>query len=101
MRWTPFPLDVVRVGDPQDLSLGADDSAILIWAEREKRLVATADRRTMSHHLADHLSAGHHSPGVLMLSRGSKISEVLSFLVCVAYASDASEWEDRIYYVPL
>jgi hypothetical protein len=34
-------LDVVRVGDPPDLPLAADDAAILAWAQREGRILVT------------------------------------------------------------
>jgi hypothetical protein len=58
-----LPLDVARVGDPPDLPLGADDSAILLWAERENRILITEDKHTIAIHLAGHCQAGHHSPG--------------------------------------
>jgi hypothetical protein len=38
-----FPLDVVRLGDSADLPLGADDPAILRWAEQEKRILMSVD----------------------------------------------------------
>jgi hypothetical protein len=63
-------LDVVRVGDPPDLPLQSDDPVILLWAEREDRILLTEDKHTVPGHLADHLKGGHHSPGVLMISAG-------------------------------
>jgi hypothetical protein len=70
-----YPLDTVRVGDPPDLPLGAID-------------------------LADHLRAGHHSPGIFMRRRGSRLSQVVEHLALVAYASDDWEWQDRIEFIP-
>jgi len=58
------PLDVVRVGDPADLAQGTPDADILAWAERESRILVTADRRTLLGHFTDHLSAHRHSPGL-------------------------------------
>jgi hypothetical protein len=55
-------IDVTRVGDPDDLPLGTRDPEILMWAERESRILVTRDSKTMDGHLADHLVAGHHSP---------------------------------------
>jgi hypothetical protein len=43
-----YRLDVVRVGDPADLPLATDDSAILLWAEREGRILVTEDRHTIA-----------------------------------------------------
>jgi hypothetical protein len=95
----PYPLDAVRVGDPPDLPLGCADPEILIWAERENRIFVTADRSTTSNHLAAHLAAGRRSPGILMVARGTRINDVLSFLVLAAYVGEPAEWEDRIHYV--
>lgn len=74
-------------------------SALLRWAEREQRILVTFDKSTMSQHLADHLAAGNHCPGIFMVSRESKPVEVLEFLVLAAHASEAAEWQDWINYL--
>lgn len=56
-------LDVVRVGDPPDLALGATDRTILVWAEAEARILITQDRHTMASHLSAHLGTGRRAPG--------------------------------------
>ncbi len=53
-----YPLDVVRVGDPADLPQGTPDSDVLVWAEREGRILVSGDRRTLLRHFAKHLSTG-------------------------------------------
>lgn len=95
-----YPLDVVRVGDPDDLPLGSDDSALLLWAEREQRILVTHDPDTMPKHLVDHLAGGHHSPGVFMLRPHSTLPQIVSFLRDAAYASEPTEWQDRIHFIP-
>jgi hypothetical protein len=95
-----YPIDVVRVGDPADLALGTDDPALLLWAEREERILVTHDPDTMPRHLADHLAAGHHSPGVFMIRPRSTLPQIVAFLRDAAYASEAAEWQDRIQFVP-
>jgi hypothetical protein len=55
-----YPLDVIRVGDPADLPLGTEDPLLLQWAERENRILVTADASSMPAHLADHLASGRH-----------------------------------------
>jgi hypothetical protein len=95
-----YPLDVVRVDDPADLPLGSDDPALLLWAEREQRILVTHDPDTMPKHLADHLAGGHHSPGVFMLRPHSTLPQILSFLRDDAYASEPAEWQDRIHFIP-
>jgi len=104
MRWHNsrgfYPVDVVRVGDPIDLPLGSPDPTILVWAEREERILVTHDPDTMPAHLANHLRAGHHSPGVFMIRPDSRVLQIVAFLVDAAYASDPSEWRDRIEFIP-
>ena len=79
---------------------GASDPEILLWAERERRVLVSADTSTMATHLADHLAAGHHSPSVMTVRPGASYSAVLQFLVIAAYASGPEEWQDGITYIP-
>jgi Domain of unknown function (DUF5615) len=94
-----FPLDALRVGDPSDLTLGSDDPSILRWAEREGRILISHDERTLPVHLADHLAQGRRSPGIF-LTRQVALAEIVEFLVCAAYASEASEWENQVTFIP-
>jgi hypothetical protein len=95
-----YPLDIVRVGDPLDVPLGSTDRDILLWCEREDRILVSFDKSTMAGHLANHLQAGHHSPGIFLLRRSSRMSQIVAHLALVAYASDAWEWHDRIEFIP-
>lgn len=93
-------MDVIRVGDPPDLLLGATDPEILIWCEREDRILVSFDKTTLAGHLPAHLQAGGHSPGIFLLRRGSRLSLVVDYLALVGHASEAWEWADRIEFVP-
>ena len=95
-----LPIDAARVGDAPDLPLGSDDPAILLWAEREARILVTEDVHTMPGHLTQHLQSGHRSPGVFVLSAGCSIKEMLHCLELVAHAGDAGDYEETITYVP-
>src|SRR5262249_14600653 len=99
-RLGEFPLDVVRVGDPPDLPLGTPDPDTLGWAEGAGRILVSRDRETLASHLAAHLSAGRHSPGIFLIRRHVSLPELVSFLVEAAYASEAVEWADRLAYIP-
>ncbi len=94
------PVDVVRVGDPPDLPLGASDPEVLLWCEREDRILVSFDKSTLAGHLTAHLNAGRHSPGIFMLRRGSRLSQFVDHLALVAHASEAWEWADRIEFIP-
>ncbi len=97
---TEFPLDVVRIGDVGDLPLGTSDADLLLWAERENRILVTEDRRTMSQHLDNHLSSGHHSPGVFVVRSGFAWNSVLEILVLVAHAGESADYADLVTFLP-
>ncbi len=94
------PLDVVRVGEPEDLPLSTDDETILRWIELADRILVTQDKSTMPGHLAHHLASKHHSPGIFMLRLGCSIPTVIEFLELASDASAPDEWRDRIAFVP-
>ena len=94
------PIDVSRVGDPPDLPLGSTDPEILRWCEGEDRILVSFDKATMASHLANHLQGAGHSPGIFMVRRGRRLSEVVEHLALVAHVSEAWEWADRIEFTP-
>ncbi len=95
-----YVVDVVRVGDPPDLPLGVSDPDLLLWAEREGRVLVTTDRHTMPGHLAAHLRQGHHSPGVLILRPALTLTRVVSTLVMAAHVLDAADVGDQALFIP-
>ena len=95
-----FPIDGVQVGDPVDLSLGTSDPDILLWAEREGRVVVTLDRGTMPGHLTAHLQAGHQCAGIFIIRSKATIPQIVDYLVAAAYAADPAVLHDRYEYIP-
>ena len=93
-------LDVVCVGQSDDLPFSVDDPSILQWAERKGRILITEDKSTMPAHLATHLDKGGHCPCVFMVRPATRVPDLLGFLILVAYASQIAEWRDRIEYIP-
>ena len=93
-------IDIVRVGDLDAVPLGTLDPELLCWTEDEARILVSHDKRTMPMHLASHLAAGRHSPGVMILKPAASLREIGEFLVLAAYATDPEEWADAIRYVP-
>src|SRR5947209_20370657 len=86
-RTSPHLIDATRVGDPPDLPLGSPDPDILLWAERNGRILVSLDRKTLAVHLAAHLAAGHHSPGVFLIRPGVSLKDVTDFLYIASGAS--------------
>jgi hypothetical protein len=93
--------DTLRVGGEGAPELGSTDDLLLTWCETQDRLLVTLDRSTIPKHLARHLAAGHHSPGVLVLRPKEPLGRVVEALVLILEASHPDEWRDRIWYVPL
>lgn len=81
--------------------MGCQDPEILIWAEGESRILVSRDLSTLPIFLADHLHAGHHSPGIFLIRHGATLTEVVDFLVLVAHASEPWEWADRCQFIPI
>jgi hypothetical protein len=94
------PLDMARVGDPPDLPLGTLDPDPLLWCEGRGRLLVSQDKNSLPGHLAQHLYAGRHSPGVLLIRAGTTVPQVLAALVLIAHAGDPLDYQDRIERIP-
>jgi hypothetical protein len=90
------PIDVVQVGDPPDLPLGTPDPDLLLWAEQHGRILITRDVNMLPAHLADHLRAGHHSPGIFVIRDKSKVADIIVTLVLIAHAGDPAMYAHAI-----
>ena len=93
-------IDVTRVGDPVDLPLGTKDPDVLIWTEQSGRILLSRDESTMKTHFVNHLRAGRRSPGLFVVRKGSRLLNVMNFLVVATYASDPTDWQDQWFYIP-
>ena len=55
----------------------------------------------MPQHLSDHLSAGHHVPGIFTINRKVSMGLIIDQLLLIVGASDENEYMDQIKYLPL
>src|SRR5947209_5200983 len=88
------------VDDPPDLPRGTSDPDLLLWAEREGRVVVTMDWNTMPGYLLTHLQGGRHSPGVVILRPGHTLPDLVFNLILAAYAWDPAEVRDQVRFLP-
>jgi hypothetical protein len=94
-------LVVWRVGDP-GAPLGSTlDPAILRWCEENEFILVTNNRRSMPHHLREHIERGQHIPGILQLNPNLGIGETIDELILIWNASSADEYRDLLIYLPL
>ncbi|MDQ3010262.1 MAG: DUF5615 family PIN-like protein [Acidobacteriota bacterium] len=89
------------VNDPGAPAKETLDPAILCWCEDHDFILVTHNRSSMPGHLADHLTAGRHVPGIFVLSPELSMGATIAELVLIASASFADEYQDRISYLPL
>lgn len=76
------------------------DKEVLALAARLGRLLVTHDRKTMPKHFADFIGM-QPSTGVLIVPQKLPIAQVVEDLVLIWTATDAAEWTNRIFSLPL
>ena len=94
-------LTVLRVGDVGAPARSTQDPEILKWCEQNDFTLVTKDPNTIPKHLSDHLAAGHHVPGIIMINRGVPMRTILDDLILIAGVSDEDEYIDQIVFIPL
>ncbi|MHB2019878.1 MAG: DUF5615 family PIN-like protein [Candidatus Xenobia bacterium] len=99
MRRLDPEYEVMRI-DPGAPALGTGDPEILCWCEDHESLLVTNDKRTMPGHLADHLAAGRHIPGIILFTDTLSIGRVLEELLLLP-AAKTGELRDTITWLPL
>ena len=91
--------DVIRAQDTE--VYGADDPAVLAWAAKEHRILLTHDVNTMVGYAYDRIRAGLPMPGVIEIGDQVPIGRAIAELLLIDGASDTSEWENKVTYLPL
>ena len=94
-------LTVLIVGDKDAPAKSTSDPEILHWCERNDFNLITNNRESMPQHLADHLAAGHHVPGIFTVNLKVSMGLIIEQIILIAGASHEGEFLDRIVYVPL
>jgi hypothetical protein len=92
-------LDIVRI---QDTTIaGADDPTMLEWCATENRILLTHDVKTVTAFANQRVEQGLPMPGVVEVRKSMAIGQAIEELVLFALASEPSEWENLVIYLPL
>jgi len=91
---------VWSTGDPGAPPLGTKDPEIPDWCEAYEFMLVTHNRRSMPVHLADHLSAGKHVPGVFVVDQRLPLGQIVEALLLIWAAASPNEFADRLGYLP-
>ena len=94
-------MQVYAVGRPEGPPRTAKDPQLLLWIEDHQCLMVTNDRASLATHLRDHLAAGHHMPGILVVPRFFSFRTLIDQLHLIWGASLPDEYRDQIVYLPL
>ena len=80
--------------------VGKPDPEVLRIASDTARILVSHDRNTMPGHLAKFIGSSS-SPGLIIVSQELDIGAAIEDLLLVWSTTDASEWVNRIGYVPI
>ncbi len=94
-------LRVWHVGDPGVPPFGTQDPEILRWCERNNFYLVTNNRHSMPGHLADHVTAGGHVPGIFVVNPTRSIVVVATELSEIEGAALPNEFQDSSRQLPL
>jgi hypothetical protein len=80
---------------------GQPDPEVLAWAAAEGRVLLTHDVTTMTRHALDRVARGEPMPGVIAAHQRLPVGDVVDDLLLVASCSLATEWVNRVGFLPL
>jgi hypothetical protein len=80
---------------------GANDPEVLALAAEQHRVLVSHDVGTMPAHFRVFRSAGKRSAGVFLVPQSLDIGTAIDELLLIWLASEASDWEDRLEWLPL
>jgi hypothetical protein len=92
-------IDVLRVGDAGAPGLGVSDPAILVYAEVNRLVLVTDNRKSMPGHVEAHWRAGRHHWGIFIVAKNAAYKRLADALFVYWDASELEEWMDQTEWV--
>jgi hypothetical protein len=80
---------------------GMSDPEVLALAAERQRVLVSHDVGTMPVHFQSFRNAGKHSSGVFLIPQSLDVGTAIDELLLIWLASEASEWENRLEWLPL
>lgn len=80
---------------------GMKDDQVLALAAESQRVLVSHDVGTMPSHHRAFVSAGNQSAGVFLIPQSLDIGTAIEELILIWLASEASDWADRLEWLPL
>jgi hypothetical protein len=79
---------------------GMNDPAVLELAAERQRVLVSHDAGTMPAHFRAFRNSGKHSAGVFLVPQSLDVGTAIDELLLIWLASEASEWENRLEWLP-
>jgi hypothetical protein len=79
---------------------GMKDPEVLLLAANQRRILVSHDANTMPKHFRQFVQAGMWSSGVLLIPQSLDVGTAIEELLLVWLLSEASEWENRLDWLP-
>lgn len=97
--WRRIPgVSITRVQDTE--ISGADDPHVLEYATDQGYILLTHDVNTMRGFFYERIKAELPVPGVFLVHKQTPVGRVVDELELIVLASDESEWNGKITFVP-
>lgn len=80
---------------------GMKDPEVLALAAEKGRVLVSHDVGTMPGHFRAFTNAGKRSAGVFLIPQALDVGTAIEQLLLVWIASEPSDWEDRLRWLPL
>lgn len=78
-----------------------EDSEVLALAAGQQRVLVSHDVGTMPTHFHAFRNAGKQSAGVFLVAQSLDVGTAIEELLLIWLVSEASEWENRLEWLPL
>jgi hypothetical protein len=79
---------------------GLEDREVLALAAKSQRVLVSHDVGTMPAHFRAFRGTGGASPGVFLIPQSLDVATAIDEILLIWMASEASEWEDRLEWLP-
>ncbi|HKW98349.1 MAG TPA: DUF5615 family PIN-like protein [Bryobacteraceae bacterium] len=80
---------------------GMNDAEVLALAANQQRALVSHDVGTMPVHFRSFRNAGKRSSGVFLVPQSLDVGKAMDELLLIWLVSEASEWENRLEWLPL
>ena len=78
-----------------------NDPEVLALAAERQRVLVSHDVGTMPAHFRAFRNAEKHSSGAFLIPQSLNVGTAIDELLLIWLASEASEWDDRLVWLPL